>query len=263
LNQPAIAPLGEALSNTELFRRLAERMGLEDDCFRLSDEAIALAALDWSAPALQGITLDLLKEQGYARLNVGTPDAFAPHALGNFPTPSGTCEFVSSMAASGNFVLPLFRQGSNEFQAGEPVPALPTYVPPRESPVTNPELAARYPLNVISPKSHAFLNSSYGNLPPQLRVAGEQRAIIHPEDATKRGIRDGQPVRVFNDRGSVEAMAHVSDEVMKGVVVVPLGYWRKQSRAATTINAVTSPAYADLGRAPTFSDNLVEIAPVG
>jgi anaerobic selenocysteine-containing dehydrogenase len=263
LNQPAIAPLGEAVPNTELFRRLAARMGFEDDCFRISDEAIALAALDWSSPALQGITLDLLKEKGYARLNVGTPDTFAPHAEGSFPTPSGKCEFASSMAAKGDFVLPLFRQGSNEFQPGDPVPALPTYVPPRESPVTNPELAARYPLNVISPKSHAFLNSSYGNLAAQLRVAGEQQVIIHPQDATRRGIRDGQAVRVFNDRGSIEALARVSDGVMQGVVVVPLGYWRKRSRSAATINTVNSPAYADLGRAPTFSDNLVEVALAG
>jgi anaerobic selenocysteine-containing dehydrogenase len=263
LNQPAIAPLGEAIPNTELFRRLAARMGFEDECFRSGDEETALAALDWSAPALQGISLDLLKDKGYARLNVGTPDSFAPHAAGNFPTPSGKCEFAASMAAGGNFVLPLFRQGSNEFQPGDPVPALPTYIPPRESPAATPELAARYPLNLISPKSHAFLNSSYGNLSPQQRVAGEQQVIIHPDDAAKRGIRDGQPVRVFNDRGAMEVMAHVSGEVMPGVVVAPMGYWRGLSRATSTVNAINPPAYADLGRAPTFSDNLVEVTAAG
>ena len=61
-------------------------------------------------------------------------------------------------------MLPLFRQGSSEFQAGEPVDPLPTYIPPIESSATNARLAAKYPLNVISPKSHAFINSSYGNL---------------------------------------------------------------------------------------------------
>jgi anaerobic selenocysteine-containing dehydrogenase len=263
LNQPAIEPLGETVPNTELFRRLAARMGFEDECFRLSDEEVALAAMDWSAPALQGVNLERLKREGYARLNVGTPDMFAPHAEGRFPTPSGKCEFVASAAEGGNFVLPLFRQGSNEFQSGEPVPALPTYIPPRESPETSPALAARYPLNVISPKAHAFLNSSYGNLPPQQRVAGPQQVIINPTDADKRGIREGQPARVYNDRGSFEVVAHVSEDVMPGVVVAPLGYWRKLSRAAGTVNVVNSPAYADLGRAPTFSDNLVEVAPVG
>jgi len=98
LNQPAIAPLGEAVPNTELFRRLAASMGLEDECFRRSDEQIALEAMDWTAPALQGIDMELLKREGYARLKLDSPDTYAPHAEGNFPTPSGKCEFVASMA---------------------------------------------------------------------------------------------------------------------------------------------------------------------
>ena len=130
LNQKAIEPLGEAVPNTELFRRLARTMGFDDRQWQRSDEEMALDALDWANPALQGITVDVLKEKGWRRLNVGTPDTYAPHAEGNFLTPSGKCEFKASMAAGGNFVLPLFRQGSNEFQAGELVDALPTYIPP-------------------------------------------------------------------------------------------------------------------------------------
>ena len=121
-------------------------MGFDDPQLQRSDEEMAVEALDWASPALQGITMDLLKAKGYARLNVGTPDTYAPHAEGNFPTPSGKFEFKASMAAGGNFVLPLFRQGSNEFQAGEPVDPLPTYIPPRESPATNP----RWPRNIRS-----------------------------------------------------------------------------------------------------------------
>jgi anaerobic selenocysteine-containing dehydrogenase len=263
LNMPAIAPLGEAIPNTELFRRLAARMGLDDPCFTRTDERTALEALDWSAPALQGIDLALLEQKGYARLNVGTPDTFAPHAEGNFPTPSGKCEFVSSLAPNGNFVLPLFRQGSNEFQPGEPVDPLPRYIPPRESSQTNAAQAARYPLNLLSPKSHAFLNSSYGNLPRQRRVAGEPSLALHPHDAAERNITEGALVRVFNDRGSFQAVARVSDAIRPGVVVAPLGYWRTLSRSASTVNAVSSPAFADLGNAPTFSDNLVEVAVAG
>jgi anaerobic selenocysteine-containing dehydrogenase len=262
LNQPAIAPLGEAIPNTELFRRLAARMGFTDPCFTRSDDQIAAEALDWSAPALQGIDLERLRRDGYARLRVGTPDTFAPHAEGNFPTPSGKTEFVSSLAANGNFVLPLFRQGSNEFQPGEPVDPLPHYVPPRESPRTNPARAARFPLNLLSPKSHAFLNSSYGNLPRQRRVAGEPNVLLNPKDAADRGILGGGAVRVFNDRGSFEAIATVTDAVSAGVVVAPLGFWRKLSRSGSTVSAANSPAFADLGNAPTFSDNLVQVAPV-
>jgi len=262
LNQPAVAPLGEAVPNVELFRRLASCMSFEDASFQLSDEQRMLEAMDWSAPVLQGITLEQLKREGFMRLNLPSPDEYAPHAEGNFPTPSGKCEFVASMAAAGNFVLPLFRQGSNEFQPGEPVDSVPDYLPPRESPYTNPTRARRYPLNLLSPKSHAFLNSSYGNLPAQLRVAGEQHLIIHEKDAVQRGISDGQLVRIFNDRGSCEATARVRDTVMPGVIVVPMGYWRTLSPSHTTINALNSSAFADLGNAPAFSDTLVEVARV-
>jgi anaerobic selenocysteine-containing dehydrogenase len=263
LNMPAIRPLGEAVSNTELFRRMAARMDFTEDCFMRTDKETARAALDWSAAALHGIDLELLEGKGWARLNVGTPDTFAPHAEGNFPTPSGKCEFVASLAPNGNFVLPLFRQGSNEFQPGEPVDPLPTYLPPRESPLTNPARASHYPLNLLSPKSHAFLNSGYGNLPRQRRVAGEPNVLIHPDDAAKRGVVEGQAVRVFNDRGAFTAVARVSDAVRAGVVVAPVGYWRKLSPALGTVNAVNAPDFADLGNAPTFSDNLVEVALAG
>jgi anaerobic selenocysteine-containing dehydrogenase len=263
LNNPAIAPLGEAIPNIELFQRLAQRMGFEDECFKISAEEAAMQALDWSAPAMQGITMERLKAEGWARLNLGTPENYAPHAEGNFLTPSGKCEFVASMAGGGNFVLPLFRQGSNEFQAGEPLDSVPNYIPPNESPRTNPDLASRYPLNLLSPKSHAFLNSGYGNLSHQQRVAGEQHMVIHPQDATNRGISDGQAVRIFNDRGSIEVTAQVSDQIMPGVVSVPMGYWRKLSRNTRgTVNALNS-ATLGMGNAPTFSDTLVEVAPLG
>jgi anaerobic selenocysteine-containing dehydrogenase len=274
LNMPAIAPLGEAVPNTELFRRLAARMGFDDPCFKRTDEDTLLEITDWSSPALSGVDLDLLKRDGYARLKIGTPDTFAPHAEGKFPTASGKTEFVSSMAARGNFVLPLFRQGSSQFESdgfasdrfesdqSEPagvVDPLPTYIARRESAETNPALASRYPLSIISPKSHAFLNSCYANLPRQRRIAGEPGVTIHPEDAAKRGIAEAQAVRVFNDRGSFEALAHLSDAVRPGVLVAPLGHWRKFSRSNSTVNAANSSVLADLGNAPTFSDNLVEV----
>ena len=261
-NNRAIEPLGEAVPNTELFRRLAATMGFDDPFFQRSDAQMIQDSLDWSAPALEGISLDELRETGYARLNVGTPESYAPHKEGNFLTPSGKCEFKASMAENGNFVLSLFRQGSEEFQPGEPVDPLPHYIPPNESPATNAALAKRYPLNLMSPKSHAFMNSSYGNMPQQLHHAGEQALMLSPIDARDRNIGDGMPVVVSNDRGSFQAVARVDEDVMPGVVVAPLGYWRKLSPGEATVQAVNSGAYADLGNAPTFSDNLVEVAPV-
>ena len=255
LNTPAVEPLGEAISNTELFRRLASRMGFTEDCFTRTDEQMMAEAFDWSAPAMQGITLESLRRTGWARLNLPSADEYAPHAEGGFPTPSGKVEFRSSIAAGGNFVLPLFRQGSNEYQPGDAVDPLPHYVMPRET------ADSGYPLNLISPKSHAYLNSSAGDQPAQRRAQGEQAVTVHPQDAAARGIADGQDVRVYNDRGQFVALARVTDEIAPGVVMAPMGAWAKNAKGHATVNAVNPFVFADLGNAPTFSDTRVEVEP--
>jgi anaerobic selenocysteine-containing dehydrogenase len=254
LNTPAIEALGEAIPNTELFRRLAARMGFTEECFTRTDADMLAEAFDWSDPAMEGITLESLQRTGWARLNLPSPDEYAPHAEGNFPTPSGKVEFRSQVAAEGgNFVVPLFRQGSNDHQPGGVVDPLPHYVPPRESPQQG------YRLNLISPKSHAYLNSSAADQPAQRRVQGEQAVSLHPQDAADRGIVDEQYVRVFNDRGQFVAVARVSDELAPGVVMAPMGAWPKNAKDNSTVNALTPFAFADLGNAPTFSDTRVEI----
>jgi anaerobic selenocysteine-containing dehydrogenase len=259
-NNPAIEPLGEAVPNTELFRRLAKAMGIEDPSFYRTDDEMIEASLDWSNPVLQGITLEDVKAKGYARLTMPSADDWAPHREGNFPTPTGKCEFKSTITGGGNFVVPLFRQGYNGDQDGTPVDALPHYIPPNENPQTTPALAKRYPLSLITPKSHAFLNSNYGNLPAQTAQAGEEQSVyLHPDDAEPRGIVAGAPIRVFNDRGAFEAFASISPDVMPGVVMAPSGYWHRSNRKGATVHALTPPAYADLGRAPTFSDVLVQV----
>ncbi|MBD1893007.1 molybdopterin oxidoreductase family protein [Coleofasciculus sp. FACHB-SPT9] len=255
LNMPAISPLGEAIPNIELFRRLATRMGFEEECFKLSDEQMAIEVLDWSAPALEGIDMDLLKTKGFAKLKID----LVPHSMGNFPTPSGKCEFLSSMAVDSNYVLPAFRQGCEEFQPGTPVDPLPTYTPQRESPISNQTLKERYPLSLLSAKPHQFINSCFANLPKHRKLQREPRVIVHPADAAARGIVEGQLVKVFNDRGAFQVPAHVSDITRLGVVVAPLGYWRKLSHAANTVNAATSSAFADLGRVAAVGDSLVEV----
>ncbi|MCO1658659.1 molybdopterin-containing oxidoreductase family protein [Pseudonocardia humida] len=254
LNRPSIPPVGEAVSNTELFRRLAAAMGFDDPFFRRTDEQMIVDAYDWSAPALAGITPQTLAETGWARLNLPDADHYAPHAEGGFPTPSGKQEFASAAAAGGNFVLPLFRQGSTEFQPGGEVDPLPHYIPPRTA-------SPAYPLSLISPKAHAFLNSSYANLAVQQRRQGEPTALVHPRDAAARGIADGDLIRVFNERGEFVVRAVVSDEVAEGVVLSSMGGWRAQAKGLTTVNAVNPVEFADLGNAPTFSDTRVDVAP--
>jgi anaerobic selenocysteine-containing dehydrogenase len=151
-------------------------------------------------------------------------------------------------------VVPAFRQGSNEFQPGSPVDPLPHYVPP-------PEPATGYRLNLISPKSHAYLNSSAADQPAQRRVQGEQAVTVNTQDAAERGIADGQYVRVFNDRGQFVALARITDQIGRGVVMAPMGAWPKNANGGSTVNAVTPFVFADLGNAPTFSDTRVEIEP--
>ena len=252
-NPRVIDPIGESVPNNELFRRLAKRMGLTDPWFEMSDDEQLVASVDWDAPQMEGITLDRIKAEGWVRLNVPPTDAYAPHAEGGFPTPSGKVELAASMAAGGNFVVPLFRQGVAGSQDGAPLDALPRSRPPEE--IGSDE---RYPLALVCPKAHAFLNSQYGNMDKQLGQQGTQRCSIHPVDAEARGVRSGQQVRVFNDRAEVRAEARVTDDVAPGVVVIPMGHW--STTEGPGVNALTSTRYGDIGRSPTFSDTAVEVA---
>ncbi|HYP02880.1 MAG TPA: molybdopterin oxidoreductase family protein, partial [Pyrinomonadaceae bacterium] len=239
INEPAIAPLHESKPNTEVFRLLAARLGVEEDCFKDSDEEIARQAIDLDHPALAGITLDALRERGWMRLNV--PDDYAPFAEGNFPTPSGKCELFSAR---------LELQG---------LPAVPEFIPPRESRASAPELARRFPLALISPAAHAFLNSSFANLPKQLRQEKRPFVEINPEDARTRRISDGDRVRVSNERGSCELTAVVTTRARAGVVVSPSVWWNKLSPGGANINQLTSQALTDMGGGATFYDALVEV----
>jgi anaerobic selenocysteine-containing dehydrogenase len=261
-NQKSIEPPGEAVPNSEIFRRLAKAFCMDDDPqFTRSDTEMIEHYVDWDAPGLEGITLDTFKQQGYAHVSVDSPDKRAPHAEGNFPTPSGKCEFKASGAANGNFVVEVFRQMYTEEQGGEPLDALPDYVAPLESPVSNPELAAKYPLNIISPKSHGFLNSCYANEEHKLRGQGEQFVVINPADAEARSLPHDAYARVFNDRGEFEAKIQVSDDVPPGVCVATLGYWRSLNRNGA-VNSISSAEFVNMGHAPTFSDNLVQVEAV-
>jgi anaerobic selenocysteine-containing dehydrogenase len=252
MNQPWIAPLGEAVPNTELFRRLAREMGMDDPQFSLTDDELAQQSYDWSAPALQGITYESLKVKGWARLNLPDAAHYAPHAEGGFPTPSGKVEFEASMAAGGNFVLGVFRQGSEEFQDGSPVDSLPSWTPPK--------LDQHRPLTLISPKSHAFLNSGYGNMDRQLSHAGKQQVMMHPDDAASRGIVHGQNVSVTSSTGSFHALADITTDVAPGVVQSAMGYWGSGMADGAGVNSANPAHYGDLGRSPAFSDTRVEIA---
>ncbi len=167
-NNRAIEPLGEAKPNTEVFRLLAARMGYTEPCFLESDEQIARNAFVTDHPRGEGLDWDVLKANGWQRLNVPSP--FAPFAQGGFPTPSGKCEFYSASLA---------RQGLDP---------LPTFTPPRESAASNPDLARRYPLALLSPPARNALNSTFANLPVFLQ--SEKTTMARPASGRCQRARD-------------------------------------------------------------------------
>ncbi|MBR8007212.1 molybdopterin-containing oxidoreductase family protein [Burkholderia vietnamiensis] len=235
-NLPAIPPVGEARPNTEIFRGIARSMGLDEPALYHSDEEVAQAALRWDDPTLDS-DWNTLKHAGWVKLKL----ADAPFANGGFRTPSGKCEFHSARL---------------EQMGLDPVP---DYLPPYESAEASPELAARYPLAMISPPARHFLNSTFVNVESLRSTEGEPHLDIHPADAESRGIGDGGMVRIFNDRGSMQAVARVTDRARAGLVVGLSIWWKKLSADGRNANEVTSQALTDLGNSATFYDCLVEV----
>jgi anaerobic selenocysteine-containing dehydrogenase len=224
LNRPAVAARGESRPNTQIFRDLALRMGFDEPCFGDSDETLV-------RQALRGIDFAALQERGWIKLPL--PDA--PFAHGGFPTPSGRARAVA------------------------PGLGVPDHVPNHECSESAPELAARYPLAMISPPARHFLNSTFVNVASLRSIEGEPLLEIHPLDAQARGIADGTMVSVFNDRGDYRCRARVSTRARAGVVNGLGIWWRKLGPAGTNVNELTHQRLTDLGSAPTFYDCLVEV----
>ncbi|HRH88497.1 MAG TPA: molybdopterin-dependent oxidoreductase, partial [Rubrivivax sp.] len=169
INEPAIAPLGLAKPNTQIFRELAARCGFDDPCFADSDEVLARAAFKPGQ-----VDFEQLRANGWVNLQL----ADAPFADGGFPTPDGRA------------------------WADAPGLGVPDHVPNYESAASAPALARRFPLAMITPPARNFLNSSFVNLQSLRDIEGEPLLEMHAGDAAARGIADGGIVRVFNDRGS-------------------------------------------------------------
>jgi len=228
LNRPAIAPVGQARTNTDIFRALARRMGFDDACFGDDDLTLCRTAFG------DAVNFQQLLDQGFATLDL--PDA--PFAHGGFPTASGRCEFFSARLAA---------QGQD---------GVPDHLPNFETPGSS----AAFPLAMISPPARNFLNSSFVNVTSLRDIEGEPLLEIHADDATPRGIVSGQMVRVFNQRGEYRCKASVSRRARPGVVNGLGIWWRKLGPAGTNVNQVTSQRLTDMGGGPVFYDCLVEVA---
>lgn len=243
VNQPVIPAYAESRCNSQVFRELAQRMGFESDIFNVSDEELAQVAL-WEGSAhvpaeLQGITVARLIQKGPQQLN--GPARHLPFAAGGFPTPSGKCEFFSRRMADAG------------------LDPLPTWIPPAECPEAMPEIASFYPLQLISPPSPHFLNSTFVAVDALRASAGQPELVIHPEDAEPREIESGQQLRIYNSRGEFLAQATVSDAVRPGVVMAPSIWWNKFSPGGSNVNSTTPTTLTDMGGGATFFDNLVEV----
>jgi len=237
-NEPAVAPPGECLPTTEIFRRLARRLGLDEPCLYDSDEEMARQLLDSDHPSLRGITFDALRKRGWMRLAV--PEPFVPFADG-FPAPSGKLEFYTARMT----------------EAG--LDPLAGYTPPYEAAQRGTPLATRYPLALIAGADHYFLNSVFANVSAQTRRAGPATIRVHPEDATPRRLETGCEARVFNDRGAFVARVEVTPRVRPGVVASTKGRWPRRSKDGATVNATVDERDADMGGGAVFHDNRVEI----
>jgi anaerobic selenocysteine-containing dehydrogenase len=235
LARPALPAPGETKSNVEVFRLLAERMGFDDACFRDSEDDMIRTLLDTQHPFVKGITLEQLDREHFVRLNIASDDQpFLPFKNGEFGTPSGKCEFHAETL---------------------------DYEPPVESRLGVKELQSKYPLEMISAKSHDSMNSTFGN-----QVWAERdtsRLLLHEEDARKRGVLTGDRVQMFNDRGSCILIADVNGAVRPGVVWAPSVRWNKLAPDGRNVNALTSDRLTDMGGGPTFYSCLVEVAKCG
>ena len=227
-NEPAIAPMGQAKPNTQIFRELAARMGFTEPCFTEDDETLARQALHYDK---LGTSFEALRERGWAALPL--PDA--PFAEGGFPNANGRA------------------------QVDVPGLGVPDHIPNYESAASSPALAARYPLAMISPPARNFLNSSFVNVQSLRSIEGQPLVEIHADDAATRGLASGQVVRVFNDRGEYRCVCEVSDRARPGVVNGLGIWWRKYGLAGTNVNELTHQRLTDIGRAPTFYDCLVQV----
>ena len=205
-------------------------MGFDEPCFLDSDETLCRATFG------DKIDFNELLDKGFAPLKL--PDA--PFAEGQFPTPSGKCEFFSAR---------LQAQGLD---------GLPDHVPNFEAAGTS----ADFPLAMISPPARNFLNSTFVNVKSLRDIEGEPVLEMHALDSAARGIKSGDIVRVFNGRGEYRVKAEVSTRARRGVVNGMGIWWRKLGLAGTNVNQLTSQHLTDLGRGPVFSDCLVDVAAV-
>jgi anaerobic selenocysteine-containing dehydrogenase len=232
LARPALPTPGETKSNVEVFRLLAQRMGIDEPLLQDSDDDMIRTLLDSDHPFIKGITLEELERDHFVRLRI--PEPFRPFAQGGFGTPTGKCQFHAETL---------------------------DYTPPIESRHGDSDLRRKYPFELISPKNDDSMNSTFGHRD----ALDRETATLHVNaaDAGRLEIHENDLVRVFNGRGSCVLTAAIDDAVRPGVLCAPSVRWAKRAPGKRNVNALTSERLTDAGGGPTFYSCLVQVEKIG
>ena len=263
ISNQAISPFGECRSNVDLFRALAERMECDEECFRESVDEMIDRALASGDPWLEGIDREKLEQEPQIRLNFAASGSQA--SVIRLPA-SGLDSRQGSATASTSFFLP-FAKGNfgtasgkaelyNEALRAQGLDPVAEFTPPGESRHGKPKNL--FPLELLARKADNFLNSTFSNLPSIQEMEQPGLLEMHAEDARARNISEGDPVRVYNQRGQIMLKARVDGAVRPGVVSASLN-WAKLSPGQCNINVLTSEKLTDMGNSATFYSVLVEV----
>lgn len=235
-SQKAIEPMGESKDDLEIICELASKMGYSEyfpweNAEEYIEDILAQAKENPSFPWLKGITTETLKEEGIVDIDMSLPISFM-----EFRTPTKKIEIYSA---------------SMHKQGWDPIPV---YRDPAEGISSTPELFQKYPLHLLTPTTIWRSHSRFGNQPELLEFYTPD-VLINTLDASKRGIDDGDLVEVFNNRGSLEIKATVSEAIKPGVVRIYIGGTMEQG----IVNVLTSDRLTGYAMAPTFNTSLVEV----
>lgn len=219
-SEPVIAPVGEALTNPQLFARLARALDFDEPACTAEEEALLADALAGAAARLGGIDLDRLRRERAAPVHFGDVTTLVQLGTDWPTTPRGRIELC----------------------------------PPELGP---PGYAARPPrgLVLLSPASDRMVNSIFGELHARPAVLE-----MHPDDAAVRGLGDGVAVRVANALGEVHVPLRVTRGVRPGVVTLPKGLWRSATLNGATATALITDDLTDIGAGACFNDAVVEVS---
>jgi anaerobic selenocysteine-containing dehydrogenase len=244
-------------------------MGFTESCFMDSDEQMIDQALASGASLLEGITRERLEREHSVRLHFNAVSEAHNSAAAAASVSSSTIT-VARSADSANpprpnqqWFLP-FANGFatpsgkaelySESLAAQGLDPVASFIPPHESRHT----AGEFPLEMLARKADNFVNTTFANLPSHQAWEEMDVLEIHRADAEARGISEGDRVRVFNGRGSLELTARVDGRVQPGVVSARLG-WAKLSPNGQNVNVLTSERLTDIGGGPTFYSCMVQV----